>query len=313
MSEIHVAAKLGEVVFQKLPVASMPDGSKINIHLAIMKGFGEGPALSVFGGVHGNEYEGPLAIRRVIKELNPSEIRGTLICVPVANIPAYTFSVRDTPLDQKNLARVFPGRLDGSISEKMAYVIVDRIIGRSDYVIDLHSMGDGWIEALTLIGYYNLPGDLGRKSHKLATMFPIETFYEMRIPSIGRLSDAAVEKGIPAMGTECTGGGVASNVEAYLTGIKNVMKHLGMIGGEPEGIPERRKLIKWREVNTSSGGFLETHVEVGEQVTEGEKLGEITGMFNEPVSELEAPFDGIICAKSIKPVVRPGERIFLLG
>jgi predicted deacylase len=313
LSEIHIEGKTGEVLFQTLPVASTPDGSEISIRLAVMKGLGEGPVLSVFGGVHGNEYEGPLAIRRVTKEVDPSEIRGTLICVPVANIPAYALSVRDNPLDQKNLARVFPGRLDGSISEKMAYAIVDRIIGRSDYVIDLHSMGDGWTEALSLVGYYNLPGDLGRKSHGLATMFPIETVYEMRIPSIGRLSDAAVEKGIPAMGTECTGGGVASNVEAYLTGIRNVMKHLDMIKGEPEGIPERRRLIRWREVKTSSGGFLETYVEVREQVTEGEKLGEITGIFNEPVSELEAPFNGIICAKSIKPVVRPGERIFLLG
>ncbi len=121
----------------------------------------------------------------------------------------------------------------------MVYVIVDKIIIKSDYVIDLHSMGDGEFETLNLVGYYDLPGDLGKKSLGLTMMFPIETGFRMANSNMGRLSDASIEKGIPAIGTECTGRGVESNVQTYLMGIKNVMKNLNMIEGEPEGLPEK--------------------------------------------------------------------------
>ena len=96
---------------------------------------------------------------------------------------------------------------------------------------------------MNIVGYYDLPGDLGKKSFELAMMFPIETVFKMG-PNIGRLSDASNGKGIPAIGTECTGGGVRSNVQVYIMGIKNVMKNLNMIEGEVEGVPEKRRFVK---------------------------------------------------------------------
>jgi len=305
-------AKRGEKAFKMLSVAFMPDGSEIAIPLVIIRGMEDGPVLSVFGGVHGNEYEGPLAIRKVIKELEPTEISGTFIGVPVANVPAFNFSTRITPIDGKDLNRVFPGKLNGTISEKIAYNITEQVISKSDYVIDLHSMYDGWIETLNLVGYYDFPGELGKKSLELAMNFPIETVYKMG-SNIGRLSDASIEKSIPAIGTECTGGGIESNVEIYVTGIKNVMKHLKMIEGDPEGLPKKRRYIKWHEVKTSTGGFLKKYVKIGEDVRVGEILAEITDIFNNRIFQIRAPIDGIICARNIKPVVKPGETIFLLG
>jgi len=275
--DIHSLAKRGEKAFKMLSVAFMPDGSEIAIPLVIIRGMEDGPVLSVFGGVHGNEYEGPLAIRKVIKELEPTEISGTFIGVPVANVPAFNFSTRITPIDGKDLNRVFPGKLNGTISEKIAYIITEQVISKSDYVIDLHSMYDGWIETLNLV------------------------------------SDASIEKSIPAVGTECTGGGIESNVEIYVTGIKNVMKHLKMIEGDPEGLPKKRRYIKWHEVKTSTGGFLKKYVKIGEDVRVGEILAEITGIFNNRIFQIRAPIDGIVCARNIKPVVKPGETIFLLG
>jgi len=312
LSDIHSFAKRGEKVFKKLSVASMPDGSEIAVPLVIIRGMEDGPVLSVFGGVHGNEYEGPLAIRKVIEELKPTEMSGTFVAVPVVNVPAFNFSTRINPIDQKNLNRVFPGKSNGTISEKIAYVITEQVIGKSDYVIDLHSMGDGWIETLNLVGYYDLPGELGKKSFELAMSFPIETVYKMG-SNIGRLSDASIEKGIPAIGTECTGGGVESNIRIYVTGIKNVMKQLKMIDGDPEGLPEKRRYIRWHEVKTSRGGLLKHYVKIGESVRVGEILAEITDIFNNRVSHLRAPIDGIVCARNVKPVVKPGDMIFILG
>ena len=128
-----------------------------------------GPTLLVLGGVHGDEYEGPHAVRTVFRELAADQLRGTFIGVPVTNVPAFEAGTRGSPLDGLNLARVFPGSRTGTPTERIAYQ-VGCLIGRCDQLIDLHSSGTH-AAMPTLAGYYANDSEVGWRSRAAAFAF----------------------------------------------------------------------------------------------------------------------------------------------
>ena len=113
-----------------------------SLPVVLLRGSRAGRTLVVTAGIHGDEYEGVRAIYDVIGELDPASMSGDLLCVPVANPPAFWAVSRCSPLDGKNLARVFPGRTGGSITEAIAYALDSEILPHADFFLDLHSAGD---------------------------------------------------------------------------------------------------------------------------------------------------------------------------
>ena len=132
----------------ELPFARRPDGAPLGIPMVIVHGAQPGPVLCLNSGTHGDEPEGTLAILDIAAELDPEALSGTLIGIPVLNILAFTAKasldvsgVRETPVDWKNLARIFPGRADGTVTERLAHTVVSEIVPRVDAVVDFHSGG----------------------------------------------------------------------------------------------------------------------------------------------------------------------------
>jgi len=125
-----------------------------------LEGQGPGPTLLVLGGVHGNEFEGPLALYELLQELPEKEFVGTVIVVPWTNLPAVEACRRETPLDGKNLARCFPGSPEGTFTERLAYSVGQELIRGADFLLDLHSAGDAYTSP-PLVGYYRAPGERG--------------------------------------------------------------------------------------------------------------------------------------------------------
>jgi predicted deacylase len=309
----------GRRSYLELPVANRPDGTQLSIPVLVVNGVKEGPTLFARGGTHGDEFEAMQAIADVGQWLDPKELKGVFMGVPMANVPAClakvsldVSSMRESPVDYLEISGVMPGRSDGTMTERIAHVISNELFPKANYAMDLHSGGDRGT-SVPLAGFYDIEDEFGRTSFEMARMFPIELMWSLSTK--GRQFQMAYEKGVPLMMAEVNGEGRCrkEDVQIYVTGIKNVMKHLGMIGGEIEGVPEQRRCVEPETYLYSQvGGFLRPNVETGQEISKGDLLGEITDVYGRVVEKVVAPFDGLASGIRTKPIIWPGEAAFLI-
>src|SRR6188508_3240451 len=150
-------ANVGQAVSGYLEVPALGDNGA-RIPVSLVRGSGKGPVLALVAGVHGYEYPGISALQRLRQSIDPRALRGTLILVHIANPPSfYGRTIYTSPADGKNLNRVFPGRPDGTLSERIAYEITTQVIAKADFLVDLHA-GDG-NEALRPYVYMPVTGN----------------------------------------------------------------------------------------------------------------------------------------------------------
>ena len=304
----------------RLEVATLPDGNTLGIPAIIVHGTQSGPVLYVNSGTHGDEPEGTLAIIDVAAELDPTALTGTFVGIPVLNVPAFTgkvsadvSGVRETPLDWKNMARLFPGKPDGTMTERIAYTVCEKVLPKVDVAIDCHSGGtrgtSHWIA-----GYAGVEGELSRKSLEIAELFPLKTLW--RVSPWAKFASCCVEKGVTVCVVETTGQGRADadSVAVLISGIRNVMKHLGMIQGELEPVPQDRKCIDSETyLYADHTGVLRAQVQTGQLIEEGERLGVIQDFYGTIKQEVHAPLEGIVTGIRTKPMVWAGEPVFLVA
>ena len=290
-------------------------------HLPAMriKGTEDGPTLVVFGAVHGNEYEGVEAIPEILRQVTATRLRGLLVAVPVCNVPAYDAGTRNSPVDGLNLARVFPGRADGSITQRIAYWLKEKIISRADFLIDLHSGGVA-DDIPTMIGYSHGNDHASRMSQAAAEVFGAPVMWGHPDLALGRSVSAATECGVPWLYTETRGGGRATSadVTCYITGVLNVMQHLDMIEGDPDVAGPIWRLLGDGDLDATIsapvGGFFRPSVSLLEKVESGQRLGAIHDLFGDEIAEIAADRDGIIIMLRRTPAVDTGDSLgFVTG
>lgn len=290
----------------------------IVVPVYLAAGSADGPTLAVLGAVHGDEYEGPLAIAELLHALPLAEMRGTLLAVPVVNGPAYAAGRRTNPEDGTDLARCFPGDPDGTPSEQLAHLIAHQCIARADVLIDLHSGGVTYDGAL-LVGYAATDDEAGARSRELAYAFgaPVVWEHPPPIPS-GRTGSFALARGIPFIYTEATGGGGAQRavIDCFREGVLRVMAAMGMLPG-PSPAPRHREV--WRGggntdtmVSATKDGLFRAHVRAGEYVTAGMPVGEVLDPFRGVIERLIAPHDGVLPFIRRVPRVRAGDGLYML-
>lgn len=204
-----------------ISAAPRADGNWWRLPVLAARGLQPGPTLVVLAGVHGDEFEGVEAIPQAFGDVDPNVLSGTLVMVPVCNLPAYESAIRSSPIDGMNLARVFPGKADGTVTERIAYTLTEQFFRHADFLLDLHSGGVA-ADIPTLIGYLHDDGELGQKSRAAAEAFGAHVLWghPMPIPA-GRSISAAMEVGIPWLYTEAAGGGYArlDDVACFRRGI----------------------------------------------------------------------------------------------
>jgi predicted deacylase len=306
------AAEPGTKGYGLVEVSQRGDGTAIGIPVIIVNGKKKGPTLCVSAGIHGNEYPGMEAIRRVARALDPQAQRGTLISVPVVNTLAFEAGKLENPVDHKNLNRVFPGKVDGTLSERVAYTFFNEVVKKADYWIDLHSAGTGEVRPLaTARRGYETTLDLA----KAAGFDLIWMAKKPEQGTAGMGTACAIRDGIPATVIEAGGGGrcAESHVQLHLKAVTNLMKHLDMIEGEPE-LPERWTFV---EANhrpcVSVGGFFRPIVEAGATVRQGDTVAQVADLWGQEIERLEAPCDGIILFIRQIPSTQPGALAYILG
>ena len=274
---------------QKIEVA----GHQVEIPLFLIAGTEPGPTLVVTAGIHGAEYACIAAALELGQSLEPEDLRGRMVIVPIANMPAFRArSIYVCPLDGVNLNRVFPGKADGTAAEQLAFWLFENVIQQADYYLDMH--GGDMIEALIPFSIYNRSGDdvVDQKSMELARVFGIH--YIVRSETRGSTYSAAAAAGIPAMMAESGGQGIwAPEAVAVLTGgADRLMRQLAMLDAPaPDPVPTV-VLDKFLWLRSEHDGYYYPTVEVGETVQEGQRIGSIADFEGNLLQAVQAPADG---------------------
>lgn len=288
----------------------------IRFPLVIINGAHDGPTLCLTAGVHATEYAPIDAVMRAARALEPRDLRGAVIAVPVANIPM--FASRNgfvSPIDGLNLNKVGAGSIDGTLSERLAQTLLTEVIAAAQYHIDLHA-GDLGETLLPFVGYA-LTGqaDLDAIGETLARLYSPRIVSISSGVSIPPFADgivfAASRRGVVSLFAESGGNGTLeeSDVRIHLNGIRAVMQHLGMIDGTP-GISGQRIAARDRTViRATRAGLLRLRVAIGDEIIAGQEVAEICDVFGETVECVRAQGSGIAGLVWAHKVVNTGDPI----
>jgi len=300
-----------------LDVAPLTEGPMLQLPVLVARGRQPGKTMVVLGGVHGDEYEGMAATRDVFRGLDPWEMHGSFIGVPVCNPPAFAAKSRTSPLDGLNLARVFPGDANGTISQRIAHVITTSILEHADFLIDLHSSGS-YMAMAHLIGHFQGTNEQARISREAALRFGIPLVWGHEAVGIGRSLTPAHERGIPWLYTECPSGGWLHEdyAASYADGVRNVMRYLDILPGDAEPLSEYEAISGEGDTDKSLAapvaGFLRPLAELKSRVRRGEVLAVVEDLAGVTLAEITAPSDGMVILRRETPSVVAGDLTYLL-
>jgi len=315
-----VSAGPGEKRSGYISVPSGADCPAFRIPVTVIRGSRSGPVLALTAGVHGYEYPPILALQRLRRELEPAEISGTLILVHVMNVPS--FLKRTTyynPFDWKNQNRAFPGRIDGTVTERTAHQITREVIDRCDVLIDNHC-GDG-NEDLTPYVYCTETGNpaVDGRTRALAENYGFKMIIQQKAapdtPEASWCANSALLRGKPALTVECGKLGRTDEefVRAIVEGSYSVMRHLRMVPGQPERRFEPVWVRRTSYVRSEHEGLFYPLVKGGQHVEKGEMVGYLTDYFGEILQEAHAPHDGIVMYVITTPPMSQGEPMVKIG
>jgi predicted deacylase len=263
-------------------------------------GANPGPAVLVIAGVHGSEYTSIDAAVRLAATLDPHELCGQFLCLPLLNPPAFWLrSAYVCPVDNLNLNRVFPGKPLGSFSERLAWHVSERAIRHADALLDLH--GGDIPEALVPFTIYERTGSdtLDARSLGLAEAFgqPIVLAQAASNAAIsGPTFAAAARMGVPAIIVEDGGLGACdpAAVERLVEGAENMLRHLGLLHGAARAMPLPQVYDSFVWIRSPAAGFFRPQVSVGDLVQAGSTLGAVSDFFGSILEEVTSPASGRI-------------------
>ena len=279
-----------------------------------------GPTVIFTGANHGDEYEGPIALWWLSNELKSKDIRGRVIIVPAMNYPAFKAGKRTSSIDGGNMNRAFPGRPDGTITEIIADYFNRVLLPMADYVADMHS-GGKTLDFVPFACAHALE-DKHQQARCIAAMEAFNAPYSLMLLELdsAKMYDTAAEKmGKVFIGTELGGGGSASATTVAIAkrGISNLLKHAGILSGEPERGPSISLVTPDHRsfVTSEHSGLLEMCVDLGAEVKIGEVIAvvhniERTG--TQPV-EYKATIDGVLAGRHYPSLTQPGDNLAVIA
>jgi predicted deacylase len=242
---------------------------------------GTGPRVFLMGGNHGDEYEGQVALGKLIRALDPGEIQGRIIILPSANFPAAMAGSRTSPIDQGNLNRSFPGDPDGGPTAQIAYYIETELLPRSDFVLDIHSGGSSLTYRPSTLMRRPGPDRFDRGAEMMRTFgAPVGYMVEGGWGE-HTLTAAAARTGTFHMSTELAGGGQVTPAALAIAegGIRRVLAKLGVLAEAPapSGPPTRLMQVRGQDYYcyAPEPGLFEPLVDLGDEVAAGTPAGVI--------------------------------------
>lgn len=289
-------------------------GSGLTACLDVFECVGQssGPSVLVSAGVHGDEYEGPAAIVEATSWLSPLSLRGTVCMIPVANPFAFAAGTRTSPADGINLARVFPGKKDGTPTERLAHFLFREFAGKADYVIDLHSGGVEY-EFLPVAGFYG-HARFENPSFCAARAMGLPALWQLPETS-GVLSREATRAGKVAIGAEYLGAGRLSGegVQAYVSGIRRCLELWQMLEPSDRSPAQEARIFTNDWLLAPATGLFHTRRKLGDRVTEGDEVAVIVGRRGDTLARFIARNEGVVLGLRSKAYITEGSWAVLLA
>nr|WP_199257559.1 N(2)-acetyl-L-2,4-diaminobutanoate deacetylase DoeB [Paracoccus binzhouensis] len=281
---------------------------------------GEGPTALLTGANHGDEYEGPIALFDLAATVRAEDVTGRLIIVPAMNYPAFAAGTRTSPIDRGNLNRSFPGRPDGTVTQKIADYFQRVLLPMADVVLDFHS-GGKTLDFLPYCAAHVLP-DKRQEAAAFDLVCAFGAPWSVRmleIDAVGMYDTAAEEMGKVFVTTELGGGGTASARTAGIArrGLRNLLVAAGVMRGEVVAQPTRWLDMPDADCFTfaEDGGLIEFLADLGDAVEQGQPVARIFPVTRTGVAPVavHARRGGLMMARHFPGIVKPGDCVAVIG
>ena len=304
--------------YLEVPAGADPATS---IPVVVVHGVRPGPVLAIVSGAHGTEYASIIAVERLIGALDAAQVSGTVILVPLVNRASFDQKVvHVNPVDGKSMNRFYPGRSDGSQTERASYLITKEVVDRCDHLIDLH--GGDLDESLRPYSYWTKTGrdEQDRVSREMVLAFGLDHIIvstdRPNDPAASRyLENTATTRGKPSITAEAGHAGTveAEDVDALVRGCLGVMRYLKMLPGPVEAVASPVWIDSVASVTSDEPGIFYPLVKRGSHVAAGTPLGYVTDFFGRKVFEARSPAAGVVLYVCSVPSMTKGGTIANVG
>jgi uncharacterized protein len=322
-ASFHVGTAKAEPGQKRTGVIDVPAGVDpgTQIPVVVVRGANPGPAIALVAGSHGTEYASIIALETLIGSLDPTQISGTVILVPLVNTASFEQKVVHlNPVDSKNMNRFYPGKADGTQTERASYLIAKEVVDQSDYLIDYH--GGDIDESLRPYTYWLVTGN--KKQDVISKQMALAFGLDHIIISDDRPKDINATKYLDNTGamrgkaTITVEAGYAGTVEtddvaALVQGTRGVLRLLKILPGEPRLIDHPVWIKSLGDVTSPETGIFYPLVKRDTYVEAGRKLGDVTDYYGKVIFEARAPVSGIVLHICAVPSTKKGDSLATIG
>jgi predicted deacylase len=314
------AAAPGQKVAGTIEVPAGVDAA-LSIPVVVANGAKPGPVLALVSGAHGTEYASIIALEKVIERIDPAALSGTVIVVPLLNIQSFEKKVPHVnPVDNKSMNRFYPGRMDGTQTERALFMMTREVVDKCNYLIDLH--GGDLDESLRPYSYWPTTGNAQQDAvtKQMALAFGLDTIIiaadRPKDPAASRyLDNTANTRGKPAIAAEAGYAGTVEtdDVEALVSGCLNVMRYLKMLPGTATVVENPVWIENVQTVSSDQNGIFYPLVKRGAYVAQGSKIGYVTDYTGRMLLDARAPVSGVVLYVNAVPSMVKGGTIANIG
>lgn len=303
---------------------SVPAGvdAATNLPVIVVNGAKTGPTLALVAGSHGTEYASIIALEKLAQVANPTGLSGALIIVPLVNIASFTQKIPHlNPVDKKNMNRFFPGKADGTQTDRVSWALAKQVVEKCDYLIDFH--GGDLDENLSKYSYLARTGNekLDAAARGMVLSYGLDHIilqdFRSPVPAGGpvTLTRYAADSGKPAIAVEAGHAGTthAEDVDALVDGVRNVMRHLKMLPGTFTPVEHPLWIGRLITVSSQQDGIFYPLIGPEAYVTRGMILGFVTDYYGRTVWEAASPVTGVITYIGALPSMLKGDNVAVIG
>ncbi|WP_135303364.1 succinylglutamate desuccinylase/aspartoacylase family protein [Haloarcula amylovorans] len=305
------SAAPGEIDTGRLEVGESRDGSPVGLPVAVVNGAADGKTLYMQAASDGDELNGVGVVQQVLPQLDPDELSGTILVCGIVNYHAFQVAEHRNPIDDTKMNRAYPGDAAGTSSERIAAATYDAAVS-ADLVLDLHQGSTSRMldECRVRCGTRHR---LHEECLEMAKVFGCGYILDQKGPD-GQLARAAPDEGVPTIDPELGGcvGWDEQSIQTGVEGVFNVLTHYGFLNGTLNKRPQTRA-TGFEQYGSPNGGLVDFKVELGDRLSRGQTLFEVTDVFGQPKTEVTADSPGIFWRSRRLPQVATGEYVCSVG